>query len=243
MKNAVRRGGIAENPVGRRTGGRRKLGHEKRMSTLVAPTPEAGSKPAQILAAAGTLFLEHGYGAVSMDMVAKTANVSKATLYAHFGSKEELFRAMVAVECQSHTLVSACEEARREEVADGLRRIGRHLMTLVLSPKALAGYRVVVGEAHRFPELAHAFYEAGPARTLEHIAGFLADADARGRLSVPDPQLVAGQFVGLIKSHVHLRFLLCLSDQPAEPEKERIVEAAVAMIVTCYAPGAPQSRP
>lgn len=208
------------------------------MSTLVAPTPEAGSKPAQILEAAGKLFLEHGYGAVSMDAIAKTANVSKATLYAHFGSKDELFRAMVACECRRHPLESVCEEAKRLGAPEGLRLIGRQMIQLVLSPKALAGYRVVVGEAHRFPELARAFYEAGPARSMEQIIAVMKHIGEQGQLVFPDPQMAAEQFVGLIKSQTHLRFLLCLAERPSEQEMERIVDAAVDLFCKGYAPQA-----
>lgn len=206
------------------------------MSTLVAPTPEAGSKPAQILEAAGKLFLEHGYGAVSMDAVAKTANVSKATLYAHFGSKDELFRAMVAGECKSLTMAAICDDARRMDVAGGLRLIARQFATMVMSPKALAGYRVVVGEAHRFPELARAFYDAGPARTMEQITAYMADISQRGLLAIPDPQLAAEQLVGLVKSHTHLRYMLCLADRPSEDELNRIIDAAVNLFIKGYAP-------
>lgn len=206
------------------------------MNTLIAPTPEAGSKPAQILEAAGRLFLEHGYGAVSMDTVAKTANVSKATLYAHFGSKDELFRAMVANACVGHPLSAVCEEAKRLELADGLRLIGRHFATFVLSPRVLAAYRVVVGEAHRFPELARAFYEAGPARTLAHVTDFMIDADRRGAVSIPDPGVAAEQFLVLVKSHAHLRLLLCLQERPEDEQLDRYVDAAVELFIRGYAP-------
>ncbi|MCW2243540.1 TetR/AcrR family transcriptional regulator [Azospirillum canadense] len=205
------------------------------MNTLVAPTPEAGSKPAQILDAAGKLFLENGYGAVSMDAVAKMANVSKATLYAHFGSKDELFRAMVACVSKGQTLVAICEEAKRLEVADGLRLIARHFADLVMSPRAMAGYRVVVGEAHRFPELAQAFYEAGPAKTMEQIVGYMEEVDRKGQLAIPDPQLAAEQLVGLVKSHTHLRYMLCLADRPSEQELTRIIDGAVNLFIKGYA--------
>ncbi|WP_207455100.1 TetR/AcrR family transcriptional regulator [Azospirillum sp. SYSU D00513] len=207
------------------------------MTTLTVPTPEAGSKPAQILEAAGKLFLENGYGAVSMDAVAKTANVSKATLYAHFGSKEELFRTMVACECHSYAQATIWEEARRMEVAEGLRLLGRRFAALLMSPKALAGYRMVVGEAHRFPELARAFYEAGPARSLAQMTDFMADADRRGQLSIPSPRLAAEQFMGMIKSHLHMRLLFGLDQSPEAEHVAYIVDNAVALIVKGYAKG------
>lgn len=208
------------------------------MAGVVAPNPEAGSKPAQILEAASKLFLEHGYGAVSMDNVAKTANVSKATLYAHFRSKDELFAAMVACECRNQMGGLTSEEISRLEVAEALRQIGRRFMKLLLSSKALAAYRVVVAEAHRFPELARAFYESGPARSHQQIVGYLREVDRRGDLRIPDADLAAEQFFGLIKAHIHTRFILCIEDQLPDSEIERFVNAAVDLFTRGYAPGA-----
>ena len=123
-----------QNAVGARNMDRGSMDSgETRMTTLVAPTPEAGSKQAQIMEAAGTLFLEHGYSAVSMDAVAKKANVSKATLYAHFGGKEELFRAMVACECANSVMSSVWSEAMDLPAADGLRLIGRTFVRFIAS--------------------------------------------------------------------------------------------------------------
>lgn len=205
------------------------------MAGVVAPSPEAGSKPAQILEAAGKLFLENGYGAVSMDNVAKTANVSKATLYAHFRSKDELFAAIVACECRDQMGALSCDEVSRMEVADALRLVGRRFMKLVLSGKALAAYRVVVAEAHRFPELARAFYESGPARSHEQLAAYLREADRRGALRIPDADLAAEQFFGLLKAHIHTRFILCIENTISEAELERFIEAAVNLFTKGYA--------
>ena len=57
---------------------------------------ETLGKAAIVLRAARRAFLAGGFGAVSMDAIAREAGVSKATVYAHFGSKEELFGAVVA---------------------------------------------------------------------------------------------------------------------------------------------------
>ncbi|SMH44944.1 TetR/AcrR family transcriptional regulator [Azospirillum agricola] len=206
------------------------------MTTLVAPTPEAGSKAAQILEAAGALFLENGYGAVSMDAVSKKANVSKATLYAHFGSKDELFRAMVACECANSALAEVWEEARPLPAAEGLRLIGLKFVSFVMSSKALSVHRVVLGEAHRFPELARAFYDAGPALTFAQVRAHLDELVRRGELSIPDLDLATHQFFGLVKANLHLQLMLCLEDRPSDEKIERFVNAAVALFVKGYAP-------
>jgi|GEM_PF-2234548 len=58
------------------------------------------TKQTQIVEAAAALFLRSGFGAVSMDMIAATANVSKRTVYSYFSTKEALFVAVMDALCQ-----------------------------------------------------------------------------------------------------------------------------------------------
>ncbi len=67
-----------------------------------APRARTGGKVESILAAATRTFLAGGFGAVSMDTIAREAGVSKATVYAHFAGKEDLFGAMVGRVCERH---------------------------------------------------------------------------------------------------------------------------------------------
>src|SRR5262249_19278483 len=55
----------------------------------------AADRREAILEAAREAFAETGYHETSLDAVAERAGVSKALLYEHFGSKRELFVAML----------------------------------------------------------------------------------------------------------------------------------------------------
>src|SRR5579863_9319641 len=57
-----------------------------------ARRPESRSA---IIDAAERLFLERGFGSVSMDELAEVAGVARRTLYNQFSSKEEIFREML----------------------------------------------------------------------------------------------------------------------------------------------------
>ncbi|MEI6558880.1 MAG: TetR/AcrR family transcriptional regulator [Rhodospirillaceae bacterium] len=194
------------------------------------------SKLGQIAEAARLLFLERGYGATSMDAVARAAGVSKATLYAHFAGKAELFSAIVAAEC--HRFVPTVDESEVDglPVRDGLFRIGRRFLDLLISPPALSAYRVVVAETPRFPELGRAFYNAGPATTLRVLGGYLERATARGELAVADPATGAALLIGMIRSHLQLCRLLGVIDAVSESERDRHVGAAVDLFLRGYAP-------
>jgi AcrR family transcriptional regulator len=62
----------------------------------------------RILRAAYCLFVGSGYLSVSMQQIAESAGIQKATLYHHFRSKDELFAAIVqAVNAQVHREVAS----------------------------------------------------------------------------------------------------------------------------------------
>src|SRR3954462_8647023 len=53
------------------------------------------ARPAELLEAALTLFVEKGFAATRSEEVARAAGVSKGTLYLYFPSKEELLKAVI----------------------------------------------------------------------------------------------------------------------------------------------------
>jgi AcrR family transcriptional regulator len=75
----------------------------------------------QTVAAAGALFAERGFGAVTMDEVAATVGVTKPLLYTYFGNKERLYLACMepAAEALVDTVAAAVKAA--ESPAEALR--------------------------------------------------------------------------------------------------------------------------
>ena len=63
------------------------------MQSSPLPNPCAGAQ--QVLASAEELFARHGYDGVSMTAVAHHAGVSKANIFHHFTSKEQLYVAVI----------------------------------------------------------------------------------------------------------------------------------------------------
>src|SRR5215831_11028175 len=77
---------------------------EKKRTRAAAATPRRGGRPSlaqaeklgeRILDVATQLFLSHGYGATSIDAVARRAGVSKRTFYHRYADKPALFSAVV----------------------------------------------------------------------------------------------------------------------------------------------------
>src|SRR5437899_3060065 len=101
--------------------------------------------------------MAQGYGATSMDAIARKSGVSKATLYARFRDKQELFAAIISAACRRHAESLSGPEAASADMRGSLRRMGLDFLTLLLSPQAGAIYRIVIAEGSRFPKLGRVF--------------------------------------------------------------------------------------
>lgn len=93
----------------------------------------ASQRRAAILAAAKALFAENGLHGVSVDAIAERLDVSPATLYKHFPSKEALYEAVVnATACSRENYVDAVLRGP-SDFASVLRRIARTFVDSVAS--------------------------------------------------------------------------------------------------------------
>src|SRR5262245_62007069 len=197
----------------------------------------ANPKVRQIVDAAVRLFMADGYGATSMDSIARDAGVSKATLYAHFTDKAALFAAIISIACERKAQILWDESADRSDVRSMLDSVARAAIRFGTEAEAAAIYRVVVAETGRFPELGRIFYETGPRRVLSRLADYLREATEKGLLNVPKPRLAAEQFVGMVRGAHYLRRLLRIEEEPEAPDPELIIKSAVDLFLHAYQPG------
>ena len=187
-----------------------------------------------VLDAATALFMAHGYGAVSMDAIARAAGVSKATLYAHFSSKDQLFATIIGEACQQKIALGELLPADATDARAALTAFGGGLLRFFLEDRALAIHRVVIGESTRFPELGRAFYDNGPAALFRTFGTWLAAQTAAGRLAVSDPIMAGEQFVGMLRTSLFLRASVGLTP-PTDAEIDATVQAAVTTFLKAYA--------
>jgi len=204
--------------------------HSERIEAATA------SKAQSILAAAKRTFLQSGFGAVSMDTIAREAGVSKATVYAHFAGKEELFGAVIGRECERYFAGFSAGELDPGDVRASLTTLGGRFLDLLLSPDAIALHRIILGEVSRFPALGEVFWHAGPKRNLGQIEAFLHAAAVAGSLEIADAQLAAEQFVGLVRGETQLRYLLRLEGEARQPKTRAVVAAAVDTFLRAFSP-------
>lgn len=210
------------------------------MKSQLDPTSEISPKARQVLNAAGRLFLSEGFAGVSMDAVAREAGVSKATLYAYFSGKDALFGAVVAERCVAMVAQSRIVSDHDAPLDECLRRQIDFWLRFLISPGALGTYRTVLAEGGRFPDLAPAFFKAGPAVGLAWIGQWIAEEQRRGRLRQDfDPAVAAPQFMALLRGDLYIKVALGLMPAPSEEAIQAEVNAAADTLLRAFAaPGA-----
>lgn len=194
---------------------------------------DGGAKRRQIMDGARAAFLAAGFNGASMNDIARSAGVSKGTLYAYFDSKDELFDAIIRAEFEL-TAERLCVFRREGDARDMLTDFGVRLITRMTKPSLLALARVVVAAVDKFPKIGVAFYEAGPLLGANRLAGELAALEKAGALKVPDPERAAWQFVDLCQSYVYKRILFGVVDRIAPEEIEAAVVAGVDVFLKAY---------
>lgn len=185
-----------------------------------------------ILDAARTLFCTEGYPGTSMDAVAATAGVSKATLYAHFVSKQDLFFEVLS--CFTNAVIRLPESLLDAPLEEGMKTIAHRFLELITSQEAVANFRFLAAHGTAFPEMVSTFESAGPCPVVAAVAAYFQHQDVCGRLVIPDAQMVAMIFLHAVKGDMHTRAVL---DMGASPFKaDAIVDEVVRIILAAYAP-------
>jgi AcrR family transcriptional regulator len=198
-------------------------------ATLTTPRCDGGAltrsergeqKLAQILEGARAVFLADGYEGASVDDIARSAGISKATLYRHFPDKTALFSSVLAQECRTQAALhpNLCYHDRpfREFLLD----LARDVLNFSLGEFGQSIFRIAVGETARFPHIGRTFYDTGSEMNRTRLAPALVSAMARGELVDLDPDYAAHVFYGICKADLFHRRLFQIGEPPSEAEIE-----------------------
>ncbi len=191
-------------------------------------------KQAAILTAATEVFLDVGFDAASMDVITQKAGVSKATVYSHFGNKQNLFGAIIKEQCQDLLVPLHDLEISSNDIDLTLQKIAGRFMDLSMKDSILALYRVIIAESSRFPKLARIFYENGPGQIADNLALFLTQQNENGQLDTPDSMRAAEQFFGLLMGYVHIRSLLGISSKNDKKNMDEHIASAVKTFLIAH---------
>lgn len=155
-----------------------------------------------IVDVAAEIFREVGFERASMSEICARVGGSKATLYNHFPSKEELFFEVIY-----QSTAAEFEAAQRaldpeaEDIASALKHFGVRLLTLIYSPDIQAVRRLVIAESGR-SDMGRTCYSQGAARMLALMIDFIAGAMREGKLRQADERIAALHLRGLLQAEL-----------------------------------------
>lgn len=214
---------------------KRRTGRRDVIAVPAAKHSRENRKFRLILETARELFLDQGFDTTSMDLIARTARVSKATLYVYFESKEALLLALVEDECRRIAPGPLWEpEGGPLDVEATLLRIARKFTALFLTDEGLAFHRLMTAQAERFPQIGRVFYEGVPKKLQADVGLFLRTAGAQGLLAIPDVNLAVTQFLSLVRGDLRFKWALSM-EQPSKEEYDALTEGGVRVFLAAYA--------
>jgi len=172
--------------------------------------PRRGTEAARIDAlinAATRVFLREGYGLASIDKVATEAGVSTRTIYERFKNKAHLLVAVIRRLVDRMAIGVASADLEGLEPRAALMLIARTMTDRAQDPDSAALFRIVVTEAHRFPELAREMRENDKRCIDAALAAYLEREVNRGTLVLADTDKAAALFLHMVFSELHDRWL------------------------------------
>ena len=208
---------------------------------MVAATPntihlaaeEDSSKRRQILDGARKVFMDLGFDGASMNEIARSAGVSKGTLYVYFADKNRLFEAIVQEEALAHGQVVFNFDPERD-VETTLREFGNAYIELVCRPGGGSAIRTVMAIAERMPDVGRRYYENVLEKTINRLADYLQAHVRSNDLAIENCQLAASQFHQMCQASLFLPFVFQAAPAPSAERIAQVVESATRMFMAAY---------
>jgi TetR/AcrR family transcriptional repressor of mexJK operon len=136
-----------------------------------------------------TLFVESGFGSVTIDAIAARGNLSKRTIYSRFDSKEALFCASAErqIRAWQTQLTAPVPEA---DFVCWARVFAERLLSLMITPEGRALTEFIDGEGRRIPRI-RAFHKTARGDAITMVSSVLRGEIVRGHVDVNDEAFAA----------------------------------------------------
>jgi len=190
----------------------------------------------QIHAAAYELLHQKGYKATSMLAIAKHANASNQTLYAWYGNKQNLFRTLI--EENASQVARTLEEslAQPVDIEARLYKVGRQLLDVVTSEKAVALNRAAAADVSETGVLGDTLSNAGRESIAPLLVQLFKQARETGQLSFDSPKQAVETYLNLLIGDLQIRRAIGSIAPLSKTEIQKRARSAVDLSMQLFAP-------
>jgi TetR/AcrR family transcriptional regulator, mexJK operon transcriptional repressor len=199
-------------------------------------TPEINERRHQILEAAIQVFSRKGYQkATNKDIADAAGGISPGLIYHYFKDKEDLFFSIIRERASVIQLADHPEQFMDLPLRDALTMLGHTYLQMLSSPHNVALFRLVLGEALRFPQISETLYRVLLGRVFQIFVRYFQNQIDTGHMKPCDPAIAVRSFIGMFIAHIVMRELF------HQPEAQAISnEVVVAQAVDTFLHGLEQ---
>jgi AcrR family transcriptional regulator len=203
------------------------------------------ARPAELLEAALTQFVEKGFAATRSEEVARAAGVSKGTLYLYFPSKEELLKAVI-----QHFLGTEIEAGvEQAAIVDGpTPQVMEDLLVAwwkrIYEGPASGVFKLVMTEVRNFPEIGEFYVERVVRPGEAVVSGLLRRGIERGEFRPVDIDVASHSILMpmiLLCLHKH-SFAACGIDKDHFPDPVEFTRQHLRLVFSGLQPRPPASQ-
>jgi AcrR family transcriptional regulator len=185
----------------------------------------------QILEAALKVFSTKGFHkATNKDIAEAAGGISPGLIYWYFKDKHDLFLSIIRERAEILQLADHPEQLMELPPREALALIGRVYLTALSSPGNVPLFRMMIGEAMRFPQLGDMVYKLAASRLLGVITRYLQLQIDQGRMRPHDTMIAARSFIGMLIIHILAREVLHQPEAIATPD-EQVIATVVDIFV------------
>ena len=169
----------------------------------------------------------------SMGEIARSAGVSKGTLYVYFADKNRLFEAIVEQEALEQGEIAFTFDPAHD-VATTLREFGEAYIMLICRPAGGSAIRTVMAIAERMPDVGRRFYQQVLENRITRLAHYLEARVKAKELAIDDCKLAAEQFMQMCQASLFPPFIFQAAPAPSAERIALVVESATRMFLAAY---------
>ncbi len=170
-----------------------------------------------------------------MGIVAVESGAGRQTVYNQFASKKALFDETLALLWDKMSIDRIVSRTGSERpVEQTLLEIGSTIAEFWVPDEAVAFLRMVISESIHFPGLAESFFTFGRGSARRAIVEYFGTLGDSRELNIPDPDLAAAQFIGLINEPLLSSRVIGGGKSFSKERRKHVVQEAVQTLLARY---------
>ena len=186
-----------------------------------------------IIDAAAEEFSRCGFDGATMSDIAERTKCSKATLYNHFKSKDELFLKVMMASIRRNIDEAYSELENDNDIFPALRKFGIKYLAVRQSPDMVSLMRLAFGEAGR-SDIGRLLYQRERMKGVLKIEKFISWAMNNALLRRDNSLHAAEYFLSLLESRL-IQPVILRARMPAEPDEiKTLVDDALGIFSFAY---------